>query len=138
MATLEKKTLIGLLGQKAGLKLYNFLSDCCNTECCPSEKYVIEPVYAQCTLGNPNYDIYVTSAISLSGVLSFDVYRSTEGADFTKVGSAVLQINGITSGVATLATEGVVLVANKQNRLVLIDSRGNWSTIYEFNSGTCP
>jgi hypothetical protein len=29
MATLEKKTLIGLLGQKAGTRLFNWLSPCC-------------------------------------------------------------------------------------------------------------
>lgn len=31
MATLEKKTLVGLLGEQAGTKLYNWLNPCCDT-----------------------------------------------------------------------------------------------------------
>ena len=33
MATLEKKTLVGFFGEKAGTKLYNWLNPCCDEFC---------------------------------------------------------------------------------------------------------
>jgi hypothetical protein len=68
MATLEKKTLTGLLGQKAGTKLYHWLNPCCQVT------YRAEAI---CVDGQICIDYYAISSITQT------VFVNTGTRDFS-------------------------------------------------------
>lgn len=138
MATLEKKTLIGLFGEKAGLKLYNFLSDCCDSPCCPSEKYTItrfEP--KSCSHGTTTYNMYVVSNMDLPGVTILNsgrTYPNVSGA-FAALGTSQYHFD-IKAGVE-YQVSNFTLPSLNDSKFVVVDSRGNWSNVVEFKAQFC-
>jgi len=135
---LKKEQVIGIFGKKAAARLLTMLDDCCRSKdpCCPTEKYTISRVdFISCSIGNPRYNVYVTSNSALEGPVQFTLFRT---------------VNSITGSTGTSEVHFGVDVdteyrvsefstaENTVISLTVIDSRGNWSNTVSITTENCP
>lgn len=130
---LKKDQLIGLFGEKAGLKLYRFLNDCCDGSlggCCPAQIYNLQ-VAVDCSHENPLYTLYFSSSVTITSPLIVQVVQTTGQL---KTRDLVL-VNGVVKeNQVTFATD---IPVDTPTSLVLIDSRGNWSNVVDLPANPC-
>ena len=108
MSTLQKKTLIGLLGQRAGTKLYDWLNPCCDTFCqdvnnclSPFKSYVADL---------HQYTVSTTSGLLVVG-REYVIFTLELGDNFTNVGFVHVGTSFIATGTTpTVWTNNTVVV----------------------------
>lgn len=103
----------------------------------PDRKYTITPNFVRCEGPSPLpiYTFKIDTVVNLSGFLGFTVYFRTVGGNWSqKVFSG--SPNGISIDTGFLTGEGS-FNTNTTYEIVVVDSRGNWSSVVTFTTNKC-
>lgn len=137
-------TVRTIFGDKAYKALVNLLDPCCGNGggCCPGAIYTLYYEFVECDpdRDQPTYTISFSSSSDVSGTVFISLKHKSGSGQWLNIDTNqdyFIFTDGIEKDTEYTLIEGIVVTASSVEQFAMVDSKGNWSEVLSFTSGSC-